>query len=168
LKFDWAYAVYTGYSDRMQVFLSTNGGSTFPITLFDKAGTTLATAPATSNEFFPNGASQWGQFKIRIGDVVTGIQNITNEIPSTYSLSQNYPNPFNPVTSIKFALPKDGFVTLKIYDILGNVVTTLYDGYKPAGSYSSSFDGTNLSSGIYFYQLKTDNYIDTKKMTLLK
>jgi len=168
LKFDWAYAVYTGYSDRLQVLLSTNGGTTFPITLFDKAGSVLATAPATTSEFIPSGASQWGSFKVRIGDVITGIQNISSEIPSKYLLNQNYPNPFNPVTSIKFDLPKDGNVTLKIYDVLGNLIYTLYDGYKPAGTYNASFDGTNLASGIYFYQLKTDNFTDTKKMMLTK
>jgi flagellar hook assembly protein FlgD len=86
-------------------------------------------------------------------------------------LSQNYPNPFNPVTNIKFTLKNDANVSLKVYDTSGKMVQTLMDGYKNAGQYSVSFDvsgRTNLSSGIYFYKLKTDSFEDTKKMTLIK
>lgn len=90
---------------------------------------------------------------------------------SDYALSQNYPNPFNPVTNIKFTLKKDANVSLKVYDTSGKMVQTLMDGHKNAGQYSVSFDvsgRTNLSSGIYFYKLKTDSFEDTKKMTLIK
>jgi photosystem II stability/assembly factor-like uncharacterized protein len=107
-------------------------------------------------------------------------------LPSEYNLSQNYPNPFNPVTKIRFSIPTPpsssplikgrnevGFVTLKVYDILGNEVATLVNEYKPAGSYEVEFnshsgEGQNISSGIYFYQLKADNFLETKKMILLK
>lgn len=168
LKFDWAYAQYSAsYVDRLQVMVSTDGGSTFPYTIFDRSGATLATAPATTSEFFP-ASNQWGSFKIRIGNFVTGINNISNEIPSTFSLSQNYPNPFNPMTSIKFGLPKASNVSLKVYDVVGNLVATVYDGFRPAGIFDVNFDGSNLSSGIYFYQLKADNFTDTKRMILVK
>lgn len=84
-----------------------------------------------------------------------------------YSLAC-YPNPFNPSTTINFQLPKDGFVALKVYDIVGNEVKILVNGYRTAGNYSVNFDASNLSSGIYFYQIKTNNYFAVKKMMLLK
>jgi thiol-disulfide isomerase/thioredoxin len=97
-----------------------------------------------------------------------GVKGLGNEIPKTYSLNQNYPNPFNPATIIKYALPVSGYVTLKIYDILGNEVYTLDDSYRKAGYYEVLFDASNLASGVYFYKLVTDRYIATKKMLLIK
>jgi hypothetical protein len=98
----------------------------------------------------------------------TGISNNNTGVPSEFSLSQNYPNPFNPETSIKFSVPKDGNVSLKFYDILGNEVAVYMDGFLKAGSYNASFDGSKLSSGIYFYTLAGDGYKETKKMMLTK
>ncbi|MBM4158723.1 MAG: T9SS type A sorting domain-containing protein, partial [Ignavibacteria bacterium] len=89
-------------------------------------------------------------------------------IPFEYKLSQNYPNPFNPVTKIQYSLPKAGFVTLKIYDILGREVRTLVNEYKNAGRYITEFDGSNLSSGIYFYKLEVNGFKDVKRMMLIK
>ncbi len=88
--------------------------------------------------------------------------------PATYSLSQNYPNPFNPSTTINFQIARDGFVSLKIYDILGNEVKTLVNGYINRGSHHVEFSGAGLSSGIYFYKLQTDGYTAVKKLMLLK
>lgn len=85
-----------------------------------------------------------------------------------YSLSQNYPNPFNPVTNINFSIPTTENVTLKVYDILGKEVATLVNGELLAGNHSIQFSGENLSSGLYVYQLKTDNYFAAKKMLLIK
>jgi len=85
-----------------------------------------------------------------------------------YALNQNYPNPFNPSTVINYQLPIDGFVTLIIYDILGREVKTLVNEYKPQGKYTVSFDGSKLASGIYFYQLRTGNFVSTKKMLMVK
>ena len=85
-----------------------------------------------------------------------------------FELSQNYPNPFNPSTKINYQLPKDGFVSLKVYDILGRIVKSLVNGYGKAGKYSVSFDASKFSSGIYFYQLKSDGYNSIKKMILAK
>ena len=98
---------------------------------------------------------------------ITGIGNDPG-VPADYILSQNYPNPFNPVTKISFAIPKSGFVTLKVYDMLGREVAKLVNENKPAGSYIIDFDGSNLSSGIYLYRLETNGFVDIKKMTLLK
>ena len=101
---------------------------------------------------------------------LTGTITWNNETPSEYSLSQNYPNPFNPVTKIKFTLPKEGNVTLKIFDITGQEVKTLIDGLSfRSGTITYDFNGTELSSGVYFYSLFVDNNrIDTKKMVLVK
>jgi peptidoglycan/xylan/chitin deacetylase (PgdA/CDA1 family) len=100
--------------------------------------------------------------------------NIVNQVsvPEQFELYQNYPNPFNPSTAIKYQLPSSGNVTLKVYDVLGNEITTLVDEYKLAGNYQvnfqSTFSGRELANGVYFYQLKAGNYVDTKKMILLK
>jgi len=95
------------------------------------------------------------------------ITGVTNETPIEFSLSQNFPNPFNPSTVISYWLPVIGFVTLKVYDLLGREITTLVKEEKPAGEYEVVFDGTALPSGIYFYQLKAGEYSETKKMILL-
>ena len=104
-------------------------------------------------------------------DVVTGglaVEEISNEVPSVYSLKQNYPNPFNPTTNIQFAIPKAGFVTMKVYNLLGQEVSTLVDEYKNAGTYKVDFNASNLSSGVYFYKIDAGNYTNVKKMILMK
>lgn len=101
-----------------------------------------------------------------------GITN-NSELLNSYYLSQNYPNPFNPVTKIQFNLPVSGNVSLKIYDMLGKEVKTLVNNFTPAGTYNISFDGSNLSSGVYFYKLEVsgqegNNFVMTKRMVLIK
>jgi hypothetical protein len=88
--------------------------------------------------------------------------------PLHYDLKQNYPNPFNPVTFIKYSLPSDGFVSLNVYDILGRKVANLVTRNQTAGNYSVRFDGSDLSSGLYIYQLKINDYVATKKLLLMK
>lgn len=85
-----------------------------------------------------------------------------------YRLEQNYPNPFNPTTHLEFEISKLGFVSLKVFDVLGKEVKTLVSEIKPAGFYEVEFDGSNLASGIYFYKLESGNFIHTKRMILLK
>jgi len=99
---------------------------------------------------------------------ISGVGNNYYEVPSDYALSQNYPNPFNPTTNIKFNIPKDGQTTLKVYDVLGNEVSTYFDTYLKAGIYNVVFDGAGLSSGVYFYKLVSGNFTDTKRMILTK
>jgi hypothetical protein len=89
-------------------------------------------------------------------------------LPETYSLSQNYPNPFNPSTNIQYSIPKTGFVTLKIYNLLGQEVATLVEGNQTAGKYVATFDASKVSSGVYFYRLASGGFVDVKKMLLLK
>ncbi len=88
--------------------------------------------------------------------------------PSAFELGQNYPNPFNPSTRITYSIPKSSFVTLKVYDILGNEIATLVNQTQDAGNYNVSFNAENLSNGIYIYSLNADNFTDVKKMILMK
>jgi hypothetical protein len=89
-------------------------------------------------------------------------------LPMNYSLSQNYPNPFNPTTKISFALQKQEFVSLKIYDITGREIQTLVNEVKQAGYYSVNFNGSSLASGVYFYRLQSGDFVQTKRMVLIK
>ena len=98
---------------------------------------------------------------------VSDVEIITAD-EMNYLLKQNYPNPFNPTTKIQFNIAEIGFVTLKIYDLLGNEITTLVNEEKPAGSYKVDFDGSELPSGIYIYRLISANFSDSKKLILLK
>ena len=91
------------------------------------------------------------------------IENIT-----AYELYDNFPNPFNPSTQIRFDLPLESFVKLKIYDVMGREIQTLVNEYKRKGSYLVSFNAVNVASGIYYYKLQADNFIIIKKMLLLK
>lgn len=96
------------------------------------------------------------------------VKNRPGQIPSEYVLNQNYPNPFNPSTLIKYQLPKDSRVTIKVYDILGREVATLVDGVESAGYHEVTFDGSRLASGVYFYRLTTPGYTEVMKMLLVK
>jgi hypothetical protein len=98
---------------------------------------------------------------------IVGVED-EHTLPTEYVLEQNYPNPFNPSTKISWQSPVGSQQTLKIYDILGNEVATLVDEYKPAGRYEIEFNASTLPSGVYFYQLKAGEYVNTKKMILLK
>ncbi len=89
-------------------------------------------------------------------------------VPDQYSLGQNYPNPFNPTTTIQYALPKAGFVNIRIYNVLGQEVRSLVDDYRDAGVHTVTFDADNLSSGMYFYRINSDDFTESKKMLLLK
>lgn len=98
-----------------------------------------------------------------------GIHNINTSLPANYSLEQNYPNPFNAMTNIRFILPEAARVTLKVYDILGNEVATILNNeFQKSGINSYLFDATNLSSGVYYYKIITNKFVNMKKMILLK
>ena len=110
-----------------------------------------------------------GQIGLATSPVVTGVDSNKEDLGiKTFQLYQNYPNPFNPNTIISWQLARSSFVTLKVYDVLGNEVETLINEEKPAGIYKINFDGSELTSGVYFYQLHTDQNVITKKMILLR
>ena len=112
-------------------------------------------------------------------DVIEWMQNSPNaditgdEVPAAYGLAQNFPNPFNPSTTIKFDMKAKGHVSLKVYNVAGQLVKTLADGVFNAGSHSVNWDGTNnagakVASGVYFYKMETKNFSQTKKMVMLR
>ena len=121
---------------------------------------------------YPNGTGNFIQmnptFGIENGNGITSIDNLQAELPNNYSLEQNYPNPFNPSTVISFSIPVSGLVSLKVFNILGQEVAELVNNVKSAGSYEVQFDASNLSSGMYLYQIQSGSYSATKKMLLIK
>lgn len=97
-----------------------------------------------------------------------GIKPISTNVPEKSALNQNYPNPFNPTTNIKYQISKKGFVSVKVFDILGNEITSIVNEEQSPGTYEVSFNGNDLSSGIYFYKLETNGFSEIKKMILIK
>jgi hypothetical protein len=106
-------------------------------------------------------------YKYSYSYIPTGIEQFEGEV-GTYSLSNNYPNPFNPSTKIKYSVPKSSNVVIKVFDVLGNEIETLVNEEKAAGTYEVTWYAEQLPSGVYFYQLQAGDYINTKKMILLK
>ena len=98
----------------------------------------------------------------------TDVEEVSGITPTEYTLAQNYPNPFNPSTQIKFSVPQTSNVKIIVTDILGKEVATLVNDNLAAGNYSVNFNANNVSSGIYFYSLITDNFKQSKKMVLVK
>jgi hypothetical protein len=167
LSFDYAYAVYLStFVDSLTVNISTDAGSSWT-NIFSESGYELATALSTTQPFYPYNSSQWKTFRYPL-DAVLPPENTFSVVPNSYELMQNYPNPFNPKTSITFRIPKDGFVTLKVYDILGRLMKTVVSQFRKANSYTEVFDGSGYSSGIYFYRLDVNGFAQTKKMVILK
>jgi len=133
-----------------------DAGSEITITFALVAGTSLADLQANTVAA-----------KLKYNTVL-GITNYNSAAPDKYSLSQNYPNPFNPSTKISFGLSKAGYTSLKIYDALGKEVANLVNSNLQSGSYEVDFNAANLNSGVYFYKLQSDGFIETKKMLLVK
>lgn len=102
------------------------------------------------------------------GDNITDMKDDKQNIPDNYILSQNYPNPFNPTTVINYQIPQRGFVTLKIFDVLGKEVATLVNEEKPAGKYAVDFSSKGIASGVYIYRMKVNDFSTSKKMILLR
>jgi hypothetical protein len=110
---------------------------------------------------------------LSFGAAATGVQEAKSASPAVFALSQNYPNPFNPSTKISYRLPTEGLVRLEIYDILGRTLTTLVNEEKPAGQFTATFDGSQFTSGIYFYRINVlardgKSFSQTNKMILMK
>ncbi len=194
LIFQNAYCTFSTENDQLQIQTSTNGGTTWVplVTLNGGVSGPLVTAPPQTASFTPT-AAQWkyqrlalpvGVNRIQFNAIsafgnnlyidsicykpaVVGISN-NNTVAKEFSLSQNYPNPFNPTTNIKFGLPTSGNVKLVVFDVLGREVTTLVNEFKTSGIYTVDFDASMLSSGVYFYRIESGNFVETKKMLLVK
>ncbi len=177
------------------VYYSLNGGANWNAGNIGLSANSSGRALLLNNGFIYVGLSDGTVWKRNLTDFgITSVKEISGEIPSSFELSQNYPNPFNPETTIRYVIPSlakgskeiassqqigtrnDAVnVTLKVYDILGNEVTTLVNEIQPAGNYEVKFDGKNFSSGVYLYKLQSGNpdksgqaFVQTKKMILMK
>ncbi len=120
--------------------------------------------------FIQSSGSKTAYQSATISSSELNVTDVENEswVPFEFILEQNYPNPFNPSTIISWQSPVGNHQTLKVYDVLGNEVATIINEFKPAGSYEVEFSAAGLTSGIYFYKLQAENYVETKKMLLLK
>lgn len=142
------------------IFLSTNYGTNWT-DLSSGFFQTPIRSLVVNNEFLFAGTENY-VFRRPLSEIATSME-LSESI-----LYQNYPNPFNPTTTIRFSIPKLSFVILKIFDLLGREVTTLFNEEKKVGTYEIKFDGSLLSSGIYFYRLQAGNYSQTKKLMIIK
>jgi hypothetical protein len=114
-------------------------------------------------------ANLWADPSLKLKyDTIVGVEEVASELPQSFTLYQNYPNPFNPSTTIKFALPVAGNVKMNVYNTLGQLVEILVDGEMQSGYHQINFDGSELASGVYIYQLQASNFNSVKKMLLLK
>ena len=153
------YPVWTSWGavPRSTYFLNRDGSldTTFSLTSYD-----------------PNNPDDYNQFKnliLELRNEATLITDHTSITPSGFSLQQNYPNPFNPKTTIAYSIPQSGIVELKIYDTLGREIQTALSEFQKTGNYRFDFDASQLSNGVYFYQLKVGNrFSETKKMLYIK
>src|SRR5579862_2850187 len=167
-------AAYQAVNYRVQV--STD--SLFGTTAFDSSGITIQSASAhpllPSTKYFwrvqgvnPFGGT-WSIVWSFTTQASTGVRDGKNGLPTTYALDQNYPNPFNPTTTISYALPQNAHVSLKVYNVLGELVATVADGYESAGYKTARLDAQNLPSGIYLYRLQAGNFSAVKKIVVMK
>jgi hypothetical protein len=152
--------------------LSTTGSqSQFTAPTNTQWGTKIFAMPVGTNQVRFTGYSVFGN-DAYIDDVTagpaTGIGNAITLTPDKYELAQNYPNPFNPTTKINFSIAKQGFVSLKIFDITGREVAKLVNQVMPQGVYSFDFNGAEFSSGVYFYRIEANQFIETRRMVLVK
>jgi hypothetical protein len=109
----------------------------------------------------------YGEPSASVNENSISMQTKADEVPAEYSIT-NYPNPFNPTTTINYQLPENGLVTIKVYDMLGKEVATLVDGNRTAGYHNVTFDASRLTSGIYIYTITANNFVQSKKMLLMK
>lgn len=139
------------------------------------SGATTVNNPVIENvsyigAFDPNAPLWTNGWSALDNNNVTGIvdEQISTVIPADYKLEQNYPNPFNPSTTIEYQIQKAGVVEITVYNVAGQKVASLINGFKNAGSYAVTWDATDLASGLYYYTLKAENVVETRKMILLK
>jgi len=150
------------------VFLSTNHGTSWTEINTGLSKTDIRAIVVSGSNLFA-GIYNGGIWRRPLSEIITSIENRTENRPQHFSLEQNYPNPFNPTTKIDFMVFSNQSATLKIFNSLGQEITTLLDGQVQSGKqYSLDFNGTNLPSGLYFYQLQTLNFTETKSMMLIK
>jgi len=170
VELNWATATESNNSG-FEIQRSTDGSSFIKIGFVSGNGTTTE----IQNYSYTDSKLSIGSYSYRLKQVdfdgsfeYSSVVNVDLTAPTVFALEQNYPNPFNPSTLISYSIPQNSFVTLKVYDIIGNEVATLVNQTQSAGKYDFRFDASNLSNGVYMYSIKTDNFSSTKKMILMK
>lgn len=148
------------------VFISTNNGLSWTAANTGLTNTFVTALAVSSTNLFA-GTSD-GVWRRPLSEMITDVEDQLSNLPTKFAMEQNYPNPFNPTTTISYSVPQLTFVMLKVYDSLGREVSELLNGEKNPGRYEVNFDGTNLSSGVYFYRLTAGSFTQTKKLLLLK
>lgn len=156
--------LYVSYNHD-HAYRSTNHGDSWELITAGIPATTYIYSFTEANGKIYAGTNNKGTFYL--SDGIVGLSN-SNETVKDFSLKQNYPNPFNPETKINYELPITNYVTIKVYDAIGNEIQTLVNKKQNAGSYSVSFDASALPSGVYYYKLVTEKFSETKKMILVK
>ncbi|MEP7145740.1 MAG: T9SS type A sorting domain-containing protein, partial [bacterium] len=151
-----------------QGFLSTNGGISFS-NVNHPNSSVFFSAVLFPERDYAIGMFNNSVYKLKFTyDVTVGIVKTPGIVPDNFILYQNYPNPFNPKTTINYSIPVSGYVSLEVFDALGKEVYSLVNQKQYSGNYKAEFDGINLTSGIYFYQLRSGKFSETKKMLLIK
>jgi hypothetical protein len=149
------------------ILRTTNGGSSW---ISQSSGTTNALFCVSFTDANTGTAvGPWGTIvRTNTGGVSAVKEDFLSISPSRFRLMQNYPNPFNPSTTIQFSVPRSGVVSLTVCDLLGREVAVLVDGERPAGTYTFLWDATAMASGVYFYRLQAGEFMDVKKLLLLR
>ncbi len=159
---DDKYAFAVGSYEKLIISLANDS----VMQTFSTGGTNIATMPDGSRFFVTD--SYNGNVRVYKNSTITGVRAANNPIPITFSLQQNYPNPFNPSTNIPFSLPSKAFVSLKVFNLIGEEVTTLINEELPAGVHLHTWNADGIPSGVYFYRLQAGSFLETKKLILLK
>jgi hypothetical protein len=154
-------------NSRPIVMRTTDGGSTWEEQLFESHFNLNGVYFTDSNNGTAVGNS--GTILRTTNGGITSVkeENLSN-ISSEFTISQNYPNPFNPTTTIKYSVSKQSIVAIKVYDVLGREIETLVNDEKSTGNYKVEFDASKLTSGIYFYRMQAGDFVETKKIILMK
>ncbi|MEJ5352753.1 MAG: T9SS type A sorting domain-containing protein, partial [Melioribacteraceae bacterium] len=149
------------------VFLSTDNGSSWNSINTGLTDTDVLSLAIKDDTLFA-GTFSSGVWKRSLSEIITSTDDRGINMPTHFNLAQNYPNPFNPTTTISYSIQQRSNVSLKVFDILGNEVSTLFNEEKDRGVYSVTFDAIGLASGMYLYKLQAGSFVETKKMILIK
>ena len=149
------------------VFLSSNNGDTW-LNVSSGLPNYSVLSLAFDATYIYAGLYYGGVWRRPLSEMITGVEDQSNAIPSQFVIEQNYPNPFNPSTKIRYSVPQSSNVMIKVFDILGNEIETLVNEEKPVGTYEITWYAESLPSGIYFYTINAESFVETKKLVLLK
>ena len=148
------------------VFLSTDNGTSWTQASTGLTNSVVYALAVSGTNLFAG--TDGGVWRRPLSEMITSVEGLPTDLPTHFSLKQNYPNPFNPSTTISYDLPRKSQVRLAVFNALGQQVASLVDGEQQAGYYDVRFFGSGLASGAYFYRLQAGNFVETKRLLLLK